>query len=296
VKKILVTGGNKGIGLAIVEKILKTNDQTFVYLGSRNTDRGEEAKNSILKKNSSYKERIEVLTLDVSSEDSVLKAGQRVEEKILSDGKKLYGIVNNAGVMLPESQLEDVLQVNVHGIYRISNRFLPLLDEKKGRIVNITSAAGPSFVLTCNIKYKEFLTSSDISWDALKVFMDECIRLRKKDGDFEKEGLGEGPSYGLSKAIANTLTLNLAKIYPTFKINACTPGFIKTDMTRPMAKAWGKTPEEAGMKEPSFGTLAPLFLLFEDSVRSGDYYGSDALRSPIDHYRSPGTPAFNDKY
>ena len=286
-KKILVTGGNKGIGLAIVEKILEADDQTFVYLGSRNTDRGEEAKN-----NSAYKERIEVLNLDVSSEDSVLKAGQ----KVLSDGKKLYGIVNNAGVMLPESQLEEVLQVNVHGIYRISNRFLPLLDEKKGRIVNITSAAGPNFVSTCSEKYKEFLTSSDISWDALKAFMDECIRLRKNGGDFGKEGLGEGPAYGLSKAIANTLTLNLAKIYPTFKINACTPGFIKTDMTIPMAEAWGKTPEEAGMKEPRFGTLAPLFLLFEDTVGSGDYYGSDALRSPIDRYRSPGTPAFNEKY
>ena len=63
-----------------------------------------------------------------------------------------------------------------------------------------------------------------------------------------------------------------------------------------MAEARGKTPEEAGMKEPRFGTLAPLFLLFEDTVGSGDYYGSDALRSPIDRYRSPGTPAFNDQY
>ena len=295
-KKILVTGGNKGIGLAIVEKILETDDQTFVYLGSRNTDRGEEAKNHILKINSNYKGRIETLNLDVSDEESVLKAGQRVEEKVLSDEKKLYGIVNNAGVMLPESQLEEVLQVNVHGIHRISNRFLSLLDEDRGRIVNITSAAGPSFVSTCSVKHKEFLTSSDISWDALKTFMDECIRLRKSGGDFEREGLGEAPSYGLSKAIANTLTLNLAKIYPTLKINACTPGFIKTDMTKPMAEARGKTPEEAGMKEPSFGTVAPLFLLFGDSVGSGNYYGSDALRSPIDRYRSPGTPAFNDKY
>lgn len=295
-KKILVTGANKGIGLAIVEKILEADDQTFVYLGSRDPDKGEEAKGLIIKNSSSYKNRIETLPLDVSKEESILNAKKKVENQALADGKKLYAIVNNAGVMLSESQLEEVLQVNVHGIYHVSTKFLPLLDEEKGRVVNITSASGPSFVSTCSTKYKDFLTSSNISWDALKAFMDECVHLRKNGGDFGREGLGEAPSYGLSKAIANTLTLNLAKTYPNLKINSCTPGFIKTDMTKPMAEAWGKTPEQAGMKEPSFGTVAPLFLLFVDSVGSGDYYGSDALRSPIDRYRSPGTPAFSGKY
>ena len=62
------------------------------------------------------------------------------------------------------------------------------------------------------------------------------------------------------------LTKSLSKEVGSRKItvNSVAPGFIKTDMTIPMAEAWGKTPEEAGMKEPRFGTLAPLFLLFED--------------------------------
>ena len=295
-KKILVTGGNKGIGLAIVQKILETDIETFVYMGSRSIDRGEASKNNLLKQNSSFKERIEVLPLDVSNDHSVTEAFKIVDKKCREDGKKLYGIVNNAGVMMEDSALEDVLQVNVYGIYRVSNKFIPLIDEQKGRIVNITSAAGPSFVSTCSEKQRHFLVSSDISWESLESFMDKCIDLRKSGGDFSKEGLGDGPCYGLSKAIANTLTLNMAKIYPKLKINACTPGFIETDMTRPMAKAWGKTPEEAGMKDPSFGTVAPVYLLFNDSVGHGDYYGSDALRSPIDRYRSPGTPPFTDKY
>ena len=295
-KKILVTGGNKGIGLAIVEKILEADEQSFVYLGSRNIERGEASKNDLLKKDKSYKERIEVLALDVSNDKSVSEAFKIVEKKCEAESQKLYGIVNNAGVMMEDSHLEDVLQVNVYGIYRVSKKFIPLLDEEKGRIVNITSAAGPNFVSTCSDKQKKFLVSSDISWDTLESFMNKCIDLRKSGKDFSKEGLGDGPSYGLSKALANILTLNMAKIYPNLKINACTPGFIETDMTRPMAKAWGKSPEEAGMKDPRFGAIAPVFLLFDDSVGRGDYYGSDALRSPIDKYRSPGTPAFSGKY
>ena len=142
-KKILVTGGNKGIGLAIVQKILETDNEAFVYMGSRSIDRGEASKNNLLKQNSSFKERIEVLPLDVSNDHSVTEAFKIVDKKCRADGKKLYGIVNNAGVMMEDSALEDVLQVNVYGIYRVSNKFIPLMDEEKGRIVNITSAAAP---------------------------------------------------------------------------------------------------------------------------------------------------------
>ena len=91
-KKILVTGGNKGIGLAIVEKILEADEQSFVYLGSRNTERGEASKNDLLKKAKSYKERIEVLSLDVSNDKSVSEAFKIVEKKCEVEGQKLYGI------------------------------------------------------------------------------------------------------------------------------------------------------------------------------------------------------------
>ena len=42
-KKILVTGGNKGIGLAIVKLLLRDFPDTFLLLGSRDVSRGEAA-------------------------------------------------------------------------------------------------------------------------------------------------------------------------------------------------------------------------------------------------------------
>jgi hypothetical protein len=36
-----------------------------------------------------------------------------------------------------------------------------------------------------------------------------------------------------------------------------------------------------------------MFLLFGHPEGNGRYYGSDALRSPMDRYRAPGTPAYD---
>jgi hypothetical protein len=86
--------------------------------------------------------------------------------------------------------------------------------------------------------------------------------------------------------------VQLAREYPQLMVNACTPGFIETDLTRPFAAMRGVSPAEMGMKSPREGTVSPLFLLFGTPHGSGHYYGSDALRSPLDCYRSPGDPEF----
>ena len=85
----------------------------------------------------------------------------------------------------------------------------------------------------------------------------------------------------------------LARENPGLVINACTPGFIETDMTRPTAEARGAAPAELGMKPPAAGTVAILFLLFGRPHGSGHYYGSDAKRSPLDRYRAPGSPEYS---
>jgi NAD(P)-dependent dehydrogenase (short-subunit alcohol dehydrogenase family) len=295
VRRVLVTGANKGIGLAIVQAILEEHDDTFVYLGSRDAERGRAAAASLTNVHPERKERLEVVSLDVSADGSVSAAAQRVAQSC--SGDKLYALVNNAGIGWGGgATIADVLRVNTLGIHRVCESFLPLLDPTRGRIVNVTSAAGPSFVAGCGTEMQRFFVDGQMTWARLGAFLDECIALGDDKAAFAAKGLGHGASaaYGLSKALANAYTLVLAREHPNLRVNACTPGFIESDMTRGYAESEGKSPAELGMKPPAAGAKAPMHLLFGDLEGNGCYYGSDAQRSPLDRYRSPGSPPYTD--
>jgi NAD(P)-dependent dehydrogenase (short-subunit alcohol dehydrogenase family) len=206
-----------------------------------------------------------------------------------AEATPLVGIVNNAGV--GSGNLASMFEVNTLGMRRVCEAFLPVLDPSRGRIVNLTSAAGPSFVATCSEEKQRFFVDEGLEWPALDAFIQDCIATDGAEA-FAAKGLGKGDSYGLSKACANSYTVMLARQHPHLRINACTPGFIETDMTRPFAVARGKTPADMGMKPPEAGTRAPMFLLFGEPEGNGRYYGSDAVRSPLDRYRGPGDPPF----
>jgi len=284
-RHILVTGANKGIGLALVQAILDEHADTRVFLGSRSLERGRSAAASLASEHPTWSERLEVVALDVADERSVAEAARHVGEKLR--GEKLYAIVNNAGIGGPEHPLAAVLDTNVLGIQRVCEAFLPLL-EARGRIVNVTSAAGPSFVAACSPEWQAFFCDEQLAWSRLNTFVGECRAATPQA--LVAKGLADGGAYGLSKACANSLTLILAREHAGLVVNACTPGFIETDLSRHYAVASGKTPAELGMKSPAEGTKAPLHLLFADLPASGRYYGSDARRSPLDRYRAPGSP------
>ena len=284
-KRILITGANKGIGLATVRAVLDGRDDTKVWLGSRDLGRGMAARDALIDENSGWEARVEVLELDVSNDASVSRAADHVARTL--DGATLYGIVNNAGIY--SGSMQQVLEVNTLGPKRVCTRFLPLLREG-GRVVNVSSAAGPNFVAACSAPRQRTLTSPEVTWEEVEGIMAESLELTRTRGDFAAAGLGEGASYGLSKACLNAYTIILGRETPGLTINACTPGFIETDLTRPFAEAKGVTPAEMGMKAVDQGTRATMHLLFGEVGASGWYFGSDALRSPLDRYRSPADP------
>jgi len=94
VKRILVTGGNKGIGKAICQRLVTEWSDTVVYLGSRDAERGNAAIQDILKECSPAcsKDRLQLVVVDTASDASVKEAAAQME------GTELYGIINNAGV------------------------------------------------------------------------------------------------------------------------------------------------------------------------------------------------------
>lgn len=279
-KRIVVTGANKGIGKAIVQRILETDEEAFVYLGSRNAQRGQAAVDDLVKDNASWTNRLQMLEIDVTNTESVANAVETVRP-----GGSLYGVVHNAGVA--HGGWEACVNVNAIGTNHTAVSFLPLMDRENGRVVFISSAAGPYYVVKLpEDQQPKWCNPAQLNQE---VILAEC----------EKAIQAGGPSpYGFSKTMTNAIMLYLAKTNPTLKINSCTPGWVQTDMSMSMTKGSGKTPKEMGMITPYEGAKSAIHLLFEDlgEISRGLYYGSDAVRSPLHKYRGPGADPYDGSF
>src|SRR5262249_336031 len=160
-------GANKGIGLAIATAILDKHKDTFVLLGSRDAARGRASIEQLTSKHAAWVDRIKLVELDVASDASVTAGAKQAA------GRHTTG--NNAGVGQAAGDMAGVLNVNILGMRRVCEAFLPLLDAKAGRIVNISSAAGPNFVHTCSAERQRLFLDRQVEWRALQALIDECI-------------------------------------------------------------------------------------------------------------------------
>ena len=287
-RRILITGANKGIGLATVTAILEQQPDTEVLMGTRDMDKGNTARLQLLAEHPDWETRLQVLQIDVSNDQSVADAANTVRKAYSTPA--LFAVVNNAGTGFGDFPMRQVLEVNTYGAKRICEQFIPLL-EPNARIVNVSSGGAPNYLSNCSQQVRQLLSDSQVSWQQVESLIDKCLTIEAENKDYADYGL-DGSAYRLSKACLNAYTMILARKNPTLMINACTPGFIETDMTRPYAESQGVSPDEMGMKPPSQGTRAILHLLFGKVEGSGWYFGSDGLRSPLDRYRAPGDPPY----
>jgi carbonyl reductase 1 len=274
--KLLVTGGNAGIGFALCRQLV-IDHECHVFLGSRSSARGAEAVSSIQSMiPDGCKGLVELLTLDVGSDESVLAAAETLKSKL--GGDRLYGIVNNAGVGPQHSDPVEIVNVNLFGPRRIAEAFGSYLNFD-GYIVNVGSGSGPSYVKNCPVEIQKLLCTPPESWEQIVSLID-----RSSDG---KSGVGSAADgmggYGPSKALLASYTMLLARENPSWKVSCCSPGFINTKLTA----GWGAT------KMPDEGTLAIKKCLFEPLKGNGWYYGSDGLRSPYHFMRNPGEPEYD---
>ena len=128
-KVILVTGANKGIGLAIVSRLLSDFPDTHLVLGSRDVTRDQAAVQQLVGDlGEDIKTRLD-LQLDVCSDKSVTAAMQTIKTK-LREGESLYGLVNNAGGILADPR--QTIDLNTYGPVRICLAAVPLLQQDKG--------------------------------------------------------------------------------------------------------------------------------------------------------------------
>ena len=133
-KAVLVTGASSGIGRKIAESLAQ--DCYFVYAGARK-QRDLDALDAI--------ENMQSIRLDVTIQEEIDSA----VDKVRKEGRGLYALINNAGVLITGpaaevdvDQVEWLFDVNVFGVYRVTQAFAPLIIESQGRILNIGSIAG----------------------------------------------------------------------------------------------------------------------------------------------------------
>ena len=85
-KRVVITGANRGIGLALVEAVLEASEENAVWLGARDEARGTTACESLCKKNAAWADRLTVLPLDVADANSVKAAAATVGATLASGG------------------------------------------------------------------------------------------------------------------------------------------------------------------------------------------------------------------
>ena len=133
---ILVTGGGRGIGSAIVEKcLLEGANVSFIDL------EGEEAKSLLNKLNQDNK--LFFVEGNVCSVEDLKRWCDASRKKFGS----ITGLVNNAGrnsyadpVKMTEQQWQDVFDVDLKAAWLTAREVLPdMIANKKGSIVNIAS-------------------------------------------------------------------------------------------------------------------------------------------------------------
>ena len=129
-KRILVTGANKGIGQAIVTKLLEDFPDTYLLLGSRDVARGQTAIQQIIDKlGGKTASRVELVQIDVTSDESVMNAVETIKAKH-GESAPLYGLVNNAGGTSDSPR--GYVDLNTYSVRRVCEAFLQLIKKNKG--------------------------------------------------------------------------------------------------------------------------------------------------------------------
>lgn len=143
-KSLLITGVSTGIGFSATEYLL---DKGYFVFGS--VRKGEDA-NRLMEK---FPENFHPLVFDVRDRESIGRAASEVERVL--KGRNLYALINNAGVArfgpimhLDEEKMREAMEVNMMGVFRVTQLFLPLLGVdasrtgQAGRIIQIGSVSG----------------------------------------------------------------------------------------------------------------------------------------------------------
>ncbi|KAH9486081.1 (+)-neomenthol dehydrogenase [Psilocybe cubensis] len=240
-KIILVTGGNAGIGLALVRLLAEKGH--IVYIGSRNEEAGKKIKDELISEGLTT---VKDVQLDVTQVASIQAAKDKIEQ---AEGR-LDVLVNNAGISRMDAQqiatsvevsvMRDTMETNFFGLVQTTTTLLPLLRKSPQAVILNVSMEMGSNTLMSRPEYQ---------------FLHKFV------------------AYNTSKAAMNSYTVALAYELKDagIKVNAVCPGFCSTKLN--FFAEGGKTAKEGAE------LLLPYALLDKDGITGKfvDSRGDDSI-------------------
>jgi 3-hydroxybutyrate dehydrogenase len=140
-KAVLVTGCDSGFGHQLARMLHQ--EHGFPHVFACCLDRDSEGGRALQRMG------LDVLTLDVTSQEQVDRALAHVEQQLKEHLLELWAVVNNAGMgtvgfieWLPMDTYQKITEVNLLGMIRVSKAFMPLIRRSHGRLVNVSSTLG----------------------------------------------------------------------------------------------------------------------------------------------------------
>uniref|UniRef100_A0A3Q1FFZ4 Carbonyl reductase 1 n=1 Tax=Acanthochromis polyacanthus TaxID=80966 RepID=A0A3Q1FFZ4_9TELE len=113
-----------------------------------------------------------------------------------------------------------------------------------GRVVNVSSLGGSWALKDCSPTLQQRFRSEDITEEELVGLMQRFVAESQK-GKHKEDGWPE-TAYGVSKT---GLTVRLKIMILNILLNACCPGWVRTDMT-----------SDKATKSPDEGAITPVYL------------------------------------
>lgn len=190
-KVAIITGGSRGIGFEIAKTFSENGAKVIIT-----------SKNSLQLQNAANKLNNTIaIPSDIRKEEEV----KDVVEKTIERFGKLDILINNAGIFpkikqlheISEVEWNEVLDVNLNGVFRFTKFSIPYLQKTSGTIVNVSSDAGLK-------AYEGFNADAYSASKAALIVLTKCWALE----------------YSKNK----------------IRVNCICPGVVETDMTKPFLK------------------------------------------------------------
>lgn len=140
-KHCLITGGSKGLGIAMAEGLVSAGASVSIIC--RNIQEGEQAAAEV---SEAYNKPVKAYQADVTHQDQVEEAVRQ----ILLEVERIDILINSAGINirggideLDYADFKQVMDVNVDGTWIVSKAIVPHMKQNRsGKIINMASTLG----------------------------------------------------------------------------------------------------------------------------------------------------------